>query len=236
MFSADNLGGILEAALSLNGIVGGATFAIFALGILAPFVESIGATVGLFTGVGVCTWMYIGRNVLPLPTEILEKSKPLPVSTESCIYPNGSTPIIPDNPIPEVIPNSGLKSFYNISVHYIGTLGFSTCLLSALITSAIVYKVRGELSEGGKNAKLHAFLLNKKMFCWIPGFSVNYMIYEIIYRKLLAKLKSFVRCGLVEPEESDSLRKSRRTVSFEDNKEKDFQSNEKNEELNTTAL
>ena len=92
--SADNLGGILEAALSLNGIVGGATFAIFALGILAPFVESIGATVGLLTGVSVCTWMYIGRNVLPLPTEILQKTNPLPVSIDSCIYPNGSSPIV----------------------------------------------------------------------------------------------------------------------------------------------
>jgi sodium-coupled monocarboxylate transporter 8/12 len=52
-------GGILEAALSINGIVGGATFAIFFLGVFVPFQDSIGASVGLISGVGISTWMYI---------------------------------------------------------------------------------------------------------------------------------------------------------------------------------
>ena len=79
------------------------------------------------------------------------------------------SPFLVPPPSDEIIPNSGLRSFYNISVHYIGTLGFSTCLITSLITSAVVYKVKGQLSEGGKNPKLHAFVLNKKIFCWIPG-------------------------------------------------------------------
>ena len=130
-------GGILEAALSIGGIVGGATFAVFVLGTCVPFSESIGASAGLLSGVSVCTWMYIGRNVLPTPTDILEKAAKLPVNTTGCLYENNTAlddVILPDAPFVE---NSGLLSFYNISVHYIGTLGFVTSLAVGFSTSAI---------------------------------------------------------------------------------------------------
>jgi len=78
-----------------NGVtVGGSTFAIFTLGLFIPMSESIGASVGLVSGVAVCTWMYIGRNVAGTPTQILEKANKLDVSYEACIYPNGTSPIV----------------------------------------------------------------------------------------------------------------------------------------------
>ncbi|CBY13367.1 unnamed protein product [Oikopleura dioica] len=131
-------GGILEAALAIPAIVGGPTWGVFMLAVLFPFVEFIGVSVGMLTGVAACTWMYIGRNIAPIPTEIVEHAGKLEVNTDHCMYENGT--MFPGNDVqPEYIENSPLLSFYNISVHYIGTLGFSTTVVFTLLTSTIVH-------------------------------------------------------------------------------------------------
>lgn len=200
-------GGILEAALSINGIVGGATFAVFALGIFVPLSESIGAMAGLLSGVTVSTWMYIGRNVEEIPTEILEKAQKLEVRYDGCVFENGSSPII-NPPDDTVIENTPLLSFYNISVHYIGTLGFVTALVVGFTTSLIIYFYRGrKLNEKQLNPRLHMFLLDTPVGFCIPE-----------------SFKKLVRCGLEKapPKKNDagSIR-SRKTISFKDPTEKD---------------
>ena len=60
-------GGIIEAALSINGIVGGPTFAMFSLGFLFPFVGVAGASVSLLSGTALCTWIYMGRIITEPP-------------------------------------------------------------------------------------------------------------------------------------------------------------------------
>ena len=60
-------GGIIEAALSINGIVGGPTFAMFSLGFLFPFVGTEGAFAALLSGTSLCTWIYMGRILTEPP-------------------------------------------------------------------------------------------------------------------------------------------------------------------------
>lgn len=78
-YIAANLGGILQAALSINGMLGGPTFAIFLLAYFNPWSEPIGVVVGYITGIAIAVWCYIGSTVYPplpqftkvLPTEVV---------------------------------------------------------------------------------------------------------------------------------------------------------------------
>ena len=78
-YVAANLGGILQAALSINGMLGGPTFGLFLLAFFNPWSESIGAIVGYIVGIATGVWCYIGSKTYPplpeftkaLPTEII---------------------------------------------------------------------------------------------------------------------------------------------------------------------
>ena len=94
-------------------------------------------SVGLLSGVAACTWCYIGRNIYPVPTEIVEKSFRIPVNTDRCTFENGSSYPI-EIAEPEFVENSGILSFYNISYHYIGTLGFTVTVAASFLTALIV--------------------------------------------------------------------------------------------------
>jgi hypothetical protein len=59
----------------------------------------------MFAGVSACTWMYIGRNIAPIPTEIVELAGKLEVNTDQCMYENGT--MYPGNDAqPEYVENS----------------------------------------------------------------------------------------------------------------------------------
>ncbi len=64
-YIAANLGGILQAALSINGMLGGPTFAIFLLAYFNPWSEWIGLLSGYFFGLALSVWCYIGSTQYP---------------------------------------------------------------------------------------------------------------------------------------------------------------------------
>lgn len=67
-YVAANLGGVLQAALSINGMLGGPTFAMFILAYFNPWSESIGVITGYIAGISMGVWCYIGStNYPPLP-------------------------------------------------------------------------------------------------------------------------------------------------------------------------
>uniref|UniRef100_A0A8C3RZP6 Solute carrier family 5 member 8 n=1 Tax=Chelydra serpentina TaxID=8475 RepID=A0A8C3RZP6_CHESE len=78
---ASLLGGLLQAALSIFGMVGGPLLGLFSLGILSPFANPIGAFVGLIGGFIVSLWVGIGAQIYPpLP----ERTMPLNLTTIGC--------------------------------------------------------------------------------------------------------------------------------------------------------
>lgn len=80
---ASLMGGILQAVISIFGIIGGPLLGLFMLGILCPFANSKGALSGLVSGFVLSLWVGIGSQIYP-PS--FEMTKPLPLTTEGCNF------------------------------------------------------------------------------------------------------------------------------------------------------
>lgn len=60
---AQQLGGVLQAALSVHGMVGGPMLGLFTLGMMLPWTNSLGAGIGLLSGFVVSFWIGIGAFI-----------------------------------------------------------------------------------------------------------------------------------------------------------------------------
>ena len=80
-YMASRLGGMLEASLSINSIIGANNFALFVLAILNPWANYIGAHVGFLCGLGLSTWIYVGSKSYPPPSRF---TKFLPTESIGC--------------------------------------------------------------------------------------------------------------------------------------------------------
>ncbi|XP_036976770.1 sodium-coupled monocarboxylate transporter 1 isoform X2 [Acanthopagrus latus] len=80
---ASLMGGILQAAISIFGIIGGPLLGLFTLGILCPFANSKGVLLGLMSGLVVSLWLGIGAQIYP-PTPAM--TRPLSLTTEGCNF------------------------------------------------------------------------------------------------------------------------------------------------------
>ncbi|KAG9345664.1 hypothetical protein JZ751_008808 [Albula glossodonta] len=80
---ASLMGGLIQAAVSIFGVIGGPLLGLFTLGILCPFANSTGGLAGLISGLFLSLWVGIGAQVYPpLP----ENTRPLGLSTASCNF------------------------------------------------------------------------------------------------------------------------------------------------------
>ncbi|XP_031721485.1 sodium-coupled monocarboxylate transporter 1 [Anarrhichthys ocellatus] len=80
---ASLMGGILQAVVSIFGIIGGPLLGVFTLGILCPTANSKGALSGLVSGLVMSLWVGIGAQLYPPPPEM---SRPLSLTTEGCNF------------------------------------------------------------------------------------------------------------------------------------------------------
>uniref|UniRef100_A0A671YGP3 Solute carrier family 5 member 8 n=1 Tax=Sparus aurata TaxID=8175 RepID=A0A671YGP3_SPAAU len=80
---ASLMGGILQAAISIFGIIGGPLLGMFTLGVLCPFANSKGVLLGLMSGLVVSLWLGIGAQIYP-PTPAM--TRPLSLTTEGCNF------------------------------------------------------------------------------------------------------------------------------------------------------
>ncbi|KAM4614700.1 sodium-coupled monocarboxylate transporter 1 [Polymixia lowei] len=78
---ASIMGGVLQAAVTIFGVIGGPLLGLFILGILCPFANSTGGLTGLLSGLMVSLWVAIGSQIYPPSPEM---SRPLALTTVGC--------------------------------------------------------------------------------------------------------------------------------------------------------
>ncbi|KAK1906378.1 Sodium-coupled monocarboxylate transporter 1 [Dissostichus eleginoides] len=129
---ASVMGGILQAVISIFGIIGGPLLGVFTLGILCPFANSKGALSGLVSGLVVSLWVGIGAQIYPPPPGM---SRPLSLTTEG--FPVDGKPVLADN-------------WYSLSYLYFSPIGtiiaISVGLLVSLMTGGRKLKVESRLT------------------------------------------------------------------------------------------
>ncbi|KAI6079320.1 sodium-coupled monocarboxylate transporter 1 [Aix galericulata] len=155
---ASLMGALLQAALSIFGMVGGPLLGLFALGILCSFANGIGAFVGLVTGFVVSLWVGIGSQIYPpLP----ERTLPLPLSTDGCNI-SISSNLTTANPLTTIFSTQAPERpvladrWYSLSYLYFSTLGTLITIVVGMIISL--------LTGGLKQNTDRKFLLTKEDF------------------------------------------------------------------------
>ncbi|XP_034983692.1 sodium-coupled monocarboxylate transporter 1-like [Zootoca vivipara] len=133
---ASKMGALLQAALSIFGIIGGPLLGIFAMGILLPFANPIGAFLGLICGFLVTLWVGLGSLIYP-PS--CEKTLPLHLSTAGCWKYNVTftTPLTTTvDPTP---PQRSFlhEYFYSLSYLYFSLIGTMVTFIVGAIVSAM---------------------------------------------------------------------------------------------------
>ena len=98
---------------------------------------------------------------------------------------NDGTPFPPQADVdPEYVENTNLLSFYWISYHYIGCVGYCTSMIVGFTVSLIIYHCNGkQLTEAQQNPRLHFFVFDHFLLRWLPK-----------------SLRDWARCGMVNPD------------------------------------
>ncbi|KAM6895698.1 sodium-coupled monocarboxylate transporter 1 [Xenentodon cancila] len=140
---ASLMGGILQATISIFGVIGGPLLGLFTLGILCPFANSKGALSGLLSGLVVSLWVGIGAQVYPPP---LEMSRPLPLTTDGCNFTTMSSFNLTSTALPpkqsstatapvHIQGQAVLEDWYSLSYLYFSPLGTVTAIIVGIIVS-----------------------------------------------------------------------------------------------------
>ncbi|XP_071959654.1 sodium-coupled monocarboxylate transporter 1-like [Antedon mediterranea] len=135
-YVASQLGDVLQAALSIFGMIGGPLLGVFMLGMFFPWTNSIGAIVGLFSGLGFSFWVGVGAQFYPPYTKWLG-NKPISVAlcndTITTISPFDTT-MIPTTPEPYT---NLAETWYSMSYLYYSAVAVLSTLFFGLVTSFI---------------------------------------------------------------------------------------------------
>ncbi|XP_071075132.1 sodium-coupled monocarboxylate transporter 1 isoform X2 [Dasypus novemcinctus] len=146
---ASLMGALLQAALSIFGMIGGPLLGLFALGILVPFANPIGAFVGLMAGFAISLWVGIGAQLYPpLP----ERTLPLSLETYGCNSTYNGTNLMTTTEMPfstsafqiyspERTPL--MDNWYSLSYLYFSTLGTLVTIFVGIIVSLPTVILKG---------------------------------------------------------------------------------------------
>uniref|UniRef100_A0AAY4B381 Sodium-dependent multivitamin transporter n=1 Tax=Denticeps clupeoides TaxID=299321 RepID=A0AAY4B381_9TELE len=122
-YIASLMGSVLQAALSIFGMVGGPLLGLFCLGMFFPWANSIGAVTGLVAGLLMAFWVGIGSFVgrvsasAPLPPLNNDRSEFLPYNVTSM--------------------PSGLQALYSLSYMWYSAHNSTTVVLVGLVVSLL---------------------------------------------------------------------------------------------------
>lgn len=139
-FVAEYLGGVLQASLTIFGVVGGPLLALFTIGMFSTVVEQKGALTGLIAGLAFSLWIGFGGPKPPIPR--------LPLRNDGCAEFLNATidstteqylSTISPSALPTVVmPADDYFPLYRISYMWYAPLGFLLTVLVAQVVSRIV--------------------------------------------------------------------------------------------------
>ncbi|NWH65472.1 SC5A8 protein, partial [Geococcyx californianus] len=135
---ASLMGALLQAALSIFGIIGGPLLGLFSLGILCSFANGIGAFMGLVSGFVISLWVGIGSQIYPpLP----EMTRPLYRSTAGCnislVNLTATTSPLTTVFTPTTVRPAVADNWYSLSYLYFSTLGTLVTVTVGIIISLL---------------------------------------------------------------------------------------------------
>ncbi|XP_060925124.1 sodium-coupled monocarboxylate transporter 1 [Limanda limanda] len=151
---ASMMGSVLQAALSIFGMISGPLLGLYLLGMLFRTTNSVGGLLGLIIGLVLTLWVGIGGQIYP-PSD--EKTLPLQVTTVGCF--NASTMAPWTTGQPDFRPALA-DSWYSLSYLYLCPLGTLTTMVCGLLVS---------IATGGcKQEKLNSnlFVRRKDLICF----------------------------------------------------------------------
>lgn len=155
---ASLMGSVLQAALSIFGMISGPLLGLYLLGMLFRTPNSIGGITGMIIGLVMTLWVGIGGQIYP-PTA--DKTNPLPVTTVGCnsTVSQNYTTTAPWTPPSDDRPPLA-DSWYSLSYLYLALLGILTTMASGLLVSM--------LTGGCKQEKLDSdlFVRMSDMICF----------------------------------------------------------------------
>ncbi|XP_013989324.1 sodium-coupled monocarboxylate transporter 1 [Salmo salar] len=160
---ASLMGSILQAALSIFGMISGPLLGLYLLGMFWCTANSTGGLTGLIVGLVITLWVGIGAQIYP---PLADKTNPLPISVAGCNRTQDLnyttlapwTSAVTLTPLPDDRPALA-DSWYSLSYLYF-------CLLGTLVT-VIVGLVVSAITGGCKQEKLSSdlFVRRSDLFC-----------------------------------------------------------------------
>uniref|UniRef100_A0A3Q3B8L5 Solute carrier family 5 member 8, like n=1 Tax=Kryptolebias marmoratus TaxID=37003 RepID=A0A3Q3B8L5_KRYMA len=137
---ASVMGSVLQAALSIFGMISGPLLGLYLLGMLFRTTNSIGGLSGMIIGLVLTLWVGIGAQLYP-PGD--DKTNPLSVSTAGCNRTLGQNPTatpwtsaVTVTQQPDVRPPLA-DTWYSLSYVYFSLFGTLTTMISGLLLSVI---------------------------------------------------------------------------------------------------
>ncbi|XP_069124073.1 sodium-coupled monocarboxylate transporter 2-like [Argopecten irradians] len=136
-YVASLLGGVLQAALSLFGMIGGPLLGLFILGMMFPWANKWGAYAGLLFGLVFMFWIGVGAQIYPPSIP-----KP-PVNTDDCNWNLTSAPNISSVSqelnftlnVPPSIDSDPVHKLYTLSyMWYSATAVLATCVMGLIVS------------------------------------------------------------------------------------------------------
>ncbi|XP_074840073.1 sodium-coupled monocarboxylate transporter 1 [Carettochelys insculpta] len=156
---ASLLGSLLQAALSIFGMIGGPILGLFSLGILCPWANPIGAFIGLTGGFTLSLWVGIGAQIYPpLP----ERTMPLNLTTAGCNISSNWTAMTEVPTLTTLVHLQATERpvladyWYSLSYLYFSTLGTLGTLILGMIVSLLTGGIKQNIDR--------KFLLTKEDF------------------------------------------------------------------------
>lgn len=168
-YISSHLGSVLQAALSIFGMVGGPLLGLFCLGLFFPCANPLGAIVGLLTGLTMAFWIGIGSIVSRMSSAVA----PPPLNGSSSFLPANVTVAAVTTVMPSTLSKpTGLQHFYSLSYLWYSAHNSTTVIVVGLIVSLLTGGMRGRSLNPGTIYPVLPKLLAllplscQKRLCW----------------------------------------------------------------------